>query len=267
MITPSIEIDPTHEKRKRLRDERLLKASKTLSGNFPSLSEEEIEAALVEIWYDYSYYWTEVERLEKASKARRDLLELAGKAEVLKSAMLALGQGAIEAMNLQTERVDLHHEGDPAGLPCRNPICGPWPTEHKTAEEAYACYGSGCDEERGGRWVVRLHALAELARLKADKIHALAGKGGRRSSPVFRNRGSVNDWLAEACHVFAKSHGCRTQTVAVEMMRTILVMKHGEAVAQCREVSRPSRDLGRKAVRRAAQLDRDPDPMEEGWKW
>ena len=194
----------------------------------------------------------EIEGIEKAAQAKKDLLNLAKKASELEAAMFALGQGAWEVMQRRTVRQDLIPEADPFGLPDRYPR-GPQPTAYRTEKEAVEFFGYDDNDFRGGRWVIRLHALAELARVKADRIEKQAGKGGRKSFGA-RLHGSPEEWLARTCQEFAEVQGCQSQSVVLRMVRAILEAEHGKG-AMTRLDGMPAEYKGRKAVRKLAQTD------------
>lgn len=252
MVETRIAATSDREERRRMNSEKLFKTSWSLSGHFPWLCARDIKDALEVIWQEYAFEWKSVASLERASKAREDLLLLAEKADDLMSTILSLGQGAVEAMTLPVDAVFLEHEGDPSGLPCRKPDWH-WPIDYKSSEEAYEQYGSNKDEDRGGRWVVRLHALSELAKLQAKAIWKRTGKGGRGASPIHRSRDSARAQLARACTTFARDNGCNSQAVILEMMRTILELEHGKEALYCRKDKTPSPDIGRKAVQKATR--------------
>jgi hypothetical protein len=122
-----------------------------------------------------------------------------------------------------------------------------------------ADYWDSSDEVRGGRWVVRLKALAELAKQKESQIKTIAGRGGRKSFSAHQGVESATDWLAHACHGFVNAYGARTQTAALAMMRVILEIEHGKSAIEHRTDAKPSRDVGRKAVRKAATAKGNDD--------
>lgn len=253
MVETAIATTSDYEKKERTNSEGLFKIAWLLSGHFPGLCARDIKDALEVIRQEYAYKWKSVASLETASKAREDLLLLADKADDLMSTILSLGQGAVEAMTLPVDSVFLEHEGDPSGLPCRKPDWH-WPTDYKSSEEAYEHYGGNKDEDRGGRWVVRLHALSELAKLQAKAMWKRAGKGGRGASPIYRSRDSARAQLARACTTFARDNDCNSQAVILEMMRTILELEHGKEALYCRKDKTPSPNIGRKAVQKATRL-------------
>lgn len=206
--------------------------------------------ALEKIQWGYLDRIIEIEGIEKAAQAKKDLLSLAKKASELEAAMFALGQGAWEVMCRQTVRQDLIPEADPFGLPDRYPR-GLQPGAYSTEKEAVEFLGHDDDDFRGGRWVIRLHALAELARVKADRIERQAGKGGRKSFGA-RLHGSPEEWLARACREFTEAHGCGSQSVVLKMVRAILEAQNGKE-AMTRLDGKPAKYKGRKAVRKVAQ--------------
>ena len=256
MVETTIATTSDYEKKERTNSERLFKIAWLLSGHFPGLCARDIKDALEVIRQEYAYKWKSVASLETASKAREDLLLLAEKANALMSTILSLGQGAVEAMALPVDDVYLEHEGDPCGLPCRKPDWH-WPKDYKSSKEAFEQYGSDNDEYRGGSWVVRLHALSELANFQAKAIWERVGKGGRGASPIYRSRQSMRNWLAEECTNFASENGCNSQAAILEIMRTILELEHGKEVLYHRKVKTPSCNIGRKAVKRAIRLNNE----------
>lgn len=253
MVETTITTTSNLEKRRQADTEKLFKTAKSLAAHFPELRALEIKETLEVIRQEYAYKWRSVASIEAASKAKEDLLKLAEKADELMSTILSLGQGAVEAMALPVNDAVLEHEGDPSGLPCREPGWQ-WPREFKSSKEAYELYGSNEDEDRGGRWAVRLHALSELANLQAQSIWERAGKGGPHASPIYRNRPSAKMWLAQACTNFACENGCNSQVVILEMNHAILELEHGEEALYHRTNKKPSPDIGRKAVREAIRL-------------
>ncbi|WLT31130.1 hypothetical protein [Geothrix sp. PMB-07] len=111
----------------------------------------------------------------------------------------------------------------------------------------------------GGPWIVRLEALAELAAANADHLGNATGKGGRESFGS-RLHGSPEDQLAQACNEFANTHGCESQTVVLKMVQAVMVAEHGKEMMKMMD-GRPSKDKGRKAVRKVAQTDRKTRPV------
>jgi hypothetical protein len=122
--------------------------------------------ALEKIQWGYLDRIIEIEGIEKAAQAKKDLLNLAKKASELEAAMFALGQGAWEVMCRQTVRQDLIPEADPFGLPDRYPR-GPQPRAYSTEKEVVEFLGHDDDDWRGGRWVIRLHALGSVFKVGA----------------------------------------------------------------------------------------------------
>jgi hypothetical protein len=194
------------------------------------------------IQLEFGRWVSETECVEKASQAKSDLRKLARKADELKAAMQALGQGAWEVMQRPTVREDLWVGADPEGLPWRDPMHFPMEIMGLPREER-----ARIEEEwsNGGRWVIRLDALAELARTKADRIEKITGKGGNKNFGA-RLHGSPQDWLAKTCTEFVEARGCHSQTVALKMVRAVLEAEHGRNL---------KKSSGRKAVRKMAQTN------------
>jgi hypothetical protein len=198
--------------------------------------------ALEKIQWGYLNRVIETEDIENAAQAKKDLLNLAKKASELEAAMFALGRGAWEVMCRRTVRRDLIADADPGELPDPDP--------HPLARMSQDPE-TGEWEVDNGRWVTRLHALAELARVKADRIEEQAGRGGRTSFGA-RLHGSPEEWLARACKEFAEAHGCESQAVALKMVQAVMEAEHGREAMKKMD-GKPSKDKGRKAVRKVAQ--------------
>lgn len=252
MTKSSIETFADIEALEGLKHEKLLKTAKELAPNFDNLSAEDIKSRLVGMWGEYLYRQLEVDEKENAGKVRIQLRTLAKQADELISTMLLLGQGAVRMMNLPTNQVELARDADPSGLPARNSTGGNWPRKYSSLKEAQEFnWWDTSDEWRGGRWVIRLHALSDLAKEKADQIKMLSGKGGRKSFVRHLGEQTARDWLAQACAEFVEANGCKTQTVAAALMRAVIEVVHGRKAVEQRDVERPSREIGRKAVRKA----------------
>lgn len=211
------------------------------------LSADEVAAELERIGWEYSLWCTDSEGTERGAEAKVKLIELAAAAEALESAMLALGPGAFEVMTRPTVRQDLYEEAEPWGLPDKGPDGRPTHLVGASEEENRAM-----QEEwfRGGRWVIRLHALAELARVKADRIQRQIAKGGRRSFAARLSGGSPDDRLAMKCQAFAKQHGCEDLKVVNRMVVAIREAEQGQ------DKGKAPKDKRRKAVRKLAQTNR-----------
>lgn len=165
---------------------------------------------------------------EHAAKAKADARQVAKKAEELTEALRALGPGAVEVMNRLTGRQDLTLDAEPFALPGSawdDPRLPP-----PDSDEEVDDYEENL--RRGGRWVIRLQALAELARVSADWIEEETRKGGRASFATRLNGESSEDTLARACKEFVASHGCQSQAVVLSVMRAILEAAHGEIAPQ-----------------------------------
>jgi hypothetical protein len=181
------------------------------------------KVALEKLQWDYQLCQSETEGIENATKAKGDLRKLAKMAEELAAALRELGQGALEVMNRRTVRQDLIPDAEPFNLPDGDPhepgtLMG-------ASEEVNDAYQQ--EATRGGRWVIRLHALAELARVKAERIGKETHKAGRISFGVRLRGESPEDRLTLACMEFAKAHGCEGQAVVLKLVRAVLEAEHG----------------------------------------
>jgi hypothetical protein len=212
----------------------LKKCAAALAGTL-GMGADALNDALEKIQWGYLNRVIETEGIENAAQAKKDLLNLAKKASELEAAMFALGRGAGEVMCRRTVRRDLIADADPDGLPDPDPH----PLARMLQDPETGEWGAD-----NGRWVTRLHALAELARAKADRIEEQAGRGGRTSFGA-RLHGSPGEWLARACKEFAEAHGCESQAVVLKMVRAILEAENGKGAM--------TRHKGRRAVRKVAQ--------------
>ena len=193
--------------------------------------------ALQKIQWKYQCLMRDTDGIGDASRAKTNLRRLAKKAGELEALMLALGQGATEVMQRRTVRLDLIADADPDGLP-----------DPDTHPSARLFRNPDTDEWEAdlGRWVTRLRALAELARVKADRIQKQTAKGGKRSFAARLRGESVEEGLARACKDFAQARGCQSQAVVLKMVRAVLEAEHGKK-AMLDIDGNPAKQVGRKA--------------------
>ena len=181
----------------------------------------------------FTLYKWDSESVEAAAQAKRDLLTLSKKADELANLVKALGLGAVAVMKRRTVRPDLYQDAEPELLPENHP--GYTPQSDEEAEEWMA----------GGRWVIRLRALAELAKVKAERIARQTAKGGRISFSTRLGQEPPEEWLARACKEYVEARGCHSQAVILKMVQAI------QAVFQGEKGKKPS--AGRAFVRKVVQ--------------
>ena len=186
-----------------------------------------------------AYQWDLMvtERVEPAKQAKRDLRNLAIKADALADAMMNLGEGAMEVICRPTLRMDLIEAAEPSNLPDPRP----WGNPH----------GKLFGPPDKGPWIARLRALSELARVKADRIEERTKKGGRVSFGD-RLHGSPDDLLARACKAFTDANDCHSQALVIKMVQTI------QRAAGRGGITPHS---GRKAVRKMVQTKQSKGPV------
>ena len=220
------------ERRERHRERVYAKAAALIAPKLASQEPDAVIKTMENLEYQFMAYQTEADSVEPAAKAKRDLIALAKKADELAALMLSLGAGAVGVMQRRTVRLDLYPYAEPELLPETNPMYSP-----QSDEEFH-------DWQAGGRWVIRLNALAELARVKAERIARQTSKGGRVSFSARLGQEPPEEWLARACAEYAAAHGCHTQAVPLRMVRAIQEAYLGEKIGA---------HAGRKAVRKMAQ--------------
>ena len=213
-------------------------AAEALLPKFQGMDVTAIQIALEEIWEGYQGCLAETDDFEDAPTAKLNLENLARKANELAELMLNLDQGATEVMNYTNVPQKLFQDAKPFNLPGSDR----WGLvfEGLTKQDFLR---RQLEHSAGDLWVIRLHALAKLAEMKANWIGALIAKGGKIDLAT-RLHGSPVDSLAKTCFEFAKAHGCRTQAVVLKMVQIIL---------ETSQVGKIDKSAGRKAVRKVAQ--------------
>lgn len=195
------------------------------------------------MWSRYSMDLRSESGIENASLVRDDLQLLAARADELAATMLRLGQGSVEVLNLPSSSRNLWSEAEVASLPSRDPF-GP------------ACETSDQSVERGGQWIIRLQALAKLAREKQRWVSDLTSKGGNKSlAPTIREV-TPDDALAEDYIRFVLARGKANQAIAMRMMQAIKGVEHstpGRRTSITSPTAEPCRAAIRKAYRRVVQ--------------
>lgn len=214
------------------------KASSIIAQRLKGVDTDQVAEALEFFWTEFSAHRVETIGIEKAAKAKKDLLDLAEKAEQLEAVIQNLGQGAVEVMNHQTASIQLVKEAEPGYLPDKDP----WGPNLEPGDDTYS---------RGGRWAIRLRALAKLARERATWIQERTAKGGRKTLAPHLHE-TPKELLAQTCQSFAAAHGCKQQAVVLLMVRAVLEAEYGKG-AMTRLDGKPAAHMGRKAVRKAAQ--------------
>lgn len=209
------------------------KAAALIAPNLDGVNAADVVKAMENLEFSFSMERIDSESVEPAPKARKGLLNLAKKADDLAEAIKGLGCGAVAVMQRHTVRTDLYRDARPDLLPENNPRYSP-----QSDEEAEVWMA-------GGGWVIRLRALAELARVKAARIACQGAKGGRISFAARLGQDAPEEWLARACNGYLRANGCDSQAVSLKMVRAILEADNGKKLT--------SPHTGRKAVRKVAQ--------------
>ena len=106
-------------------------------------------------------------------------------------------------------------------------------------------------DPHGKDWIQGLYALAQEAKAAVLLLEKMTSRGGRRPLGA-RLEGSSEDWLARTCEEFAEGNGCQSQQVVLKMVQAIQEAEHGKQSMR-RKDGKPSKDRGRKAVRKVAQ--------------
>lgn len=213
---------------------QLIAASKDLAEEMEATSGE-IFTALAWMMDRFRGHRFDVLGTESAPKAKEDLRELAARADELAACIKRLGDGAFEVMTRPTLRPDLIEDADPMGM-----RIGP--------DGASLFFGRQFSDSR---WEKRLHALAELARAKADRIEEKVANRGRKSFGA-RLYGTPEDDLANDCRRFAEAHGCTKQATALRMVQAVLKAEAGKGGEKLGMDGVPVKNPGRKAVRKTA---------------
>lgn len=187
-------------------------------------------------------YW--ISRLEanteRAAEAKAALLNVAACAAALTVALKDLGCGASSVLKQGITDRTLHAEAEPWDLPDRDPV----------DQEPHWKQGANDEQariwieewKRGGRWVIRLEALAKLSRNCAREVAADAVNRGpiRLGSILY---GTPDERLMEHCLDYVREHG-GGDPIARTMAQVIINS----------EINRiPTRSAGRKVLKRMSQ--------------
>ena len=193
---------------RKARESKLGSAAKQLANELAIGDPGALFEAMEFIWSRYSVNLRSDSGIENASLVRDDLQQVAARADELAATILRLGQGSMEVLNLPGASQELWSEAEIASLPSRDPF-GP------------ACETFDRSFERGGQWIIRLRALAELAREKQRWVGAQTRKGGNKTLAPTIRKASSEDILAEDCIRFVLPYGKATQATALRLMQAI----------------------------------------------
>lgn len=152
----------------------------------------------------------------KSARDRLDDVEVAAKALI--AALEALGPAAVHVMGSPgTVDLKLFLEAKTSELPDRDPIQNVPFWHHEASDEQNREWEE--EWKRGGRWVISLKALAQVAKIKADRIEERTKNPGPIRLGAFIH-GKPDERLAEQCHHFIQKHG-GSRPLAREMMQAI----------------------------------------------
>lgn len=206
---------------KRHRGKALIKrVSCEIAQSCNGIEASRIEDNLLKFLAEYESRLQDAKSIESASQVKKHFLAVAEKAEELLDEIMKGGDGSIEAYS----RNDLWRIG-PLG----------------NQEQEYAP-----DDPGGSEWLAGLDKLVKTSREKARQIEEKTAKGGRKTFADLLF-GSPDKLLAQACTELAETHGCRSQSVVLKMVRAVQEAENG---------SRLSKHAGRKAVRKVAQTEK-----------
>lgn len=199
------------------------------------------------------FKWYKQERrladTESAAEAKDSLQKVAACADALVAALRDLGPAAKGAMTRRSadlfvyrvaEPEDLLKEADPQGLPHLELLDLPQSPPSELMDEKSQKWEEQL--KRGGRWIIRLQALATLARRRARQIQTGSiNRGPKRLGAILH--GPPDEWLMNECLKFIRqNHG-----------QDSLARVMAQAIKEAETAVEPSRGAGRKALRRVSQ--------------
>lgn len=153
--------------------------------------------------------------IEAASVAKENLEEVAAAARLLASRLKALGPGAITVMHrCLGPSSEERHEADLGSLPDTTP--------------SYMDQAEYDEWQRGGAWVVRLEALAEVASHGARRIGKRFPKGCGRRTLGQAIHGSPRKALVESCAEYLTEHGADLRKSLLLMAGALHEVKTGQ---------------------------------------
>ncbi|HEY3401153.1 MAG TPA: hypothetical protein VGK03_11040 [Geothrix sp.] len=229
----------TSVQQRKSRESKLSSSAKKLAKELEIDDPGPLFEAMEFIWSRYSMNLHGDSGIENASLVRDDLQQLAARADELAATILRLGQGSVEVLNLPGAAQELWLEAEIASLPSRDPF-GP------------ACETSDRSVERGGQWIIRLRALAELAREKQRWVGAQTRKGGNKTLAPTIRKATSEDILAEDCIRFVLPYGKATQATALRMMQAIRGVEQSTSGGRT-PIASATTEACRAAIRKAYQ--------------
>ena len=176
---------------------------------------------------------------ERAKIAKDALLDVAVFADALTAVLRALGPAAVDVLQTRTGDPKVFAEAAPWEL-ARDLVDKEPPWDVMATAEQNRQWAE--EWERGGRWVIRLEALAKLARNKSRQVAAGAkGHGPARLGAILH--GSPNETLMAYCLKFVRKHR-GPDSVALAMAHAVI---HAETK------KKPNPQTGRKVLARLSQ--------------
>jgi hypothetical protein len=188
------------------------RAAEKLARSIPGQTVESLVETMDEIYFSSSRKFEPF--IEDGSIAASALANLADATDALKQAMEALGAGALTVLNRSNAPSSLRDDADAHELPLAEnapPDCSP--------EELLMW-------QRGGKWIVRLHALAELARQESDHVRSVIRSGSQK---VFHRALADTEQrrIIRACILSLRGWGA-PDGLALTMARAIQEVSTGE---------------------------------------
>jgi len=199
---------------------------------------------------------------ENVADAKTRLENVAVQAQALSAALRNLGPGALAIMRRRSTELNVYRESeswtlieeaDQGGLPSWSPFDSLLPNLQAELDEMLpgleekielgdAFLKLKEEKKRGGRWLIRLKALATLAQRKAREIEEGASNRGPLCLGMIIN-GTPNEWLMGECLRFIRQHGGSDP----------LARSMALAVIEAETRKEPTRGAGRKALARVSR--------------
>ena len=233
-------LDLSHEALYGAHAEKVLTASAADLAPKMGLAQGQVFAALSMAHYRFNIARLQADS-ERARIAKDALSDVAACADALTAALRALGPAAVDVLQTRTGNPKVFAEAAPWEL--ARDLVGKEPHWEVTATAEQNRQWAE-EWERGGRWVIRLEALAKLARNKGRQVGAGAkGHGPAKLGAILH--GSPNETLMAYCLKFVWKHR------GPDPLALALAMAH--AVIHAETKKKPNPQVGRKVLARLSQ--------------
>jgi len=232
---PAFQLDLSAFKRREQDQARIIcPAAEEIQPSIPKVTLEDLTEFMSDLCWRVTR-WKD-EGLETGAVAKERLQEVGQLARSLAKAIYALGPGAREVMLGASENESLRFDAEPDYLPTSHPY--QMALSRECSEEEY--WIEHGIHMRGGRWIIRLESLGELAEEKARWIEQNIRKGGQKSFEKLLGQSS-QDWLLKQCEGLLAKYGCEDRN---------LVRKMAYSIQHAADGKPPGDQWGRKAVDR-----------------